>query len=225
MLLGCIPSHAAYFSVYEVMKDATGANRPGHHPIAAGLSGAVATVAHDSILTPMDVVKQRIQLGAHRSVRHCIREVVRTEGLRALYLSLPTTLVMNIPYAGVLVATNESLKKVLTASDKTPGFGVFFLSSAGAGAMAAAVTTPMDVVKTRLQTQDVLRTPAAGVVTKKYKGAWDAVQRISAEEGSRAFFKGFNPRLLLHMPAAAISWTTYEMIKELLGVWFPTWGH
>jgi hypothetical protein len=34
MLLGCIPSHAAYFSVFEAMKESTGANQPGHHPVS-----------------------------------------------------------------------------------------------------------------------------------------------------------------------------------------------
>jgi len=34
MMMGCIPSHAAYFSVFEAMKESTGANQPGHHPVS-----------------------------------------------------------------------------------------------------------------------------------------------------------------------------------------------
>ena len=57
---GCVPSHAAFFSVYEWAKEASGANRPGHHPVAAAVAGASATMLHDLILTPIDVVKQRL---------------------------------------------------------------------------------------------------------------------------------------------------------------------
>jgi len=216
MLVGCIPSHAAYFSVYEVMKEFSGANSPGHHPLAAGISGATATIAHDSILTPMDVVKQRVQLGMYVRVTTCMREVLRMEGLQAFYLSLPTTLMMNVPYAFSLVATNETLKELCIERGYKPGFGVFLLSGAGAGAVAAAVTTPMDVVKTRLQTQDFLVVKNSKNVPTKYTGAVDAVLRIYREEGLNAFAKGLKPRLALHMPAAAISWTVYEMVKKLI---------
>ena len=34
VLMGCVPSHAAYFSAYEVGKARMGADAPGHHPIA-----------------------------------------------------------------------------------------------------------------------------------------------------------------------------------------------
>jgi len=205
------------------MKESSGANRPGHHPLAAALSGAVATTAHDSILTPWDTIKQRMQLGSHTSVKQCLQTVVAKEGPRALYISLPTTLLMNIPYAGVMVAANESLKEVLGDRGFQPGFGMFLISGAGAGGMAAAITTPLDVVKTRLQTQDVLTgdlKSSNNIV--RYKGAFDTVRRILAEEGAKAFFKGLKPRLALHMPAAAISWTTYEMMKTLLSNTFPS---
>ena len=40
-----------------------GVNAPGHHPLAAAGTGALATLLHDAVLTPLDVVKQRLQLG------------------------------------------------------------------------------------------------------------------------------------------------------------------
>ena len=52
-----------------------------------------------------------------------------------------------------------------------------------------------------------------------YAGALDAVARIYAEEGAGAFARGLGPRLALHIPAAAISWTTYEVMKNLLVKW------
>ena len=51
------------------------------------------------------------------------------------------------------------------------------------GAPAAALTTPADVIKTRLQV--VAR---EGMTT--YHGVIDAARKIWAEEGGRAFWKG-----------------------------------
>ena len=50
----------------------------------------------------------------------------------------------------------------------------------------------------------------------KYKGIADAARQIYAAEGARGFFRGMLPRLLVHTPSVAISWTTYETIKEML---------
>ena len=33
---------------------------------------------------------------------------------------------------------------------------------------------------------------------------------------NRGFFRGMTPRVLLHAPAVAVSWTTYEFVKNLL---------
>lgn len=82
----------------------------------AAAAGAVATLVHDSIMTPMDVVKQRLQLGYHNGIGDCVRAIMKTEGVKAFYISLPTTLFMNLPYGCIMVATNERLKAFLNPS-------------------------------------------------------------------------------------------------------------
>ena len=59
-------------------------------------------MSHDLFMTPFDMVKQRMQLGYYRNVYHCFQSVVRSEGIRALYISFPTTLLMNIPYGIIM---------------------------------------------------------------------------------------------------------------------------
>ena len=41
---------------------------------------------------------------------------MKSEGIRAFYLSLPTTLMMNVPYGCIMVAANESARKILNPS-------------------------------------------------------------------------------------------------------------
>ena len=57
------PAHAMHFAVYELAKDLMGGNLGGgHHPAIAGAAAALATVVNEGIMTPADVVKQRLQV-------------------------------------------------------------------------------------------------------------------------------------------------------------------
>eukprot|EP00913_Durusdinium_trenchii_P016712 g15709.t1 len=107
----------------------------------------------------MDVVKQRMQLGIYRNVGDCMRSVLRREGVWGLYRSMPTTMAMNLPFGSILVASNESLKQILgirkSRQDTRALLPWHFLSAGLSGAIASACTQPLDVVKTRLQTQDL----------------------------------------------------------------------
>ena len=68
---------------------------------------------------------------------------------------------MNIPYGAVLVASHESIKRVLNP-DGGQNAGVFLLSGAMSGVLAAAVTNPLDVVKTKLQTMGMQDSSSSG---------------------------------------------------------------
>ncbi|CAM0872765.1 unnamed protein product [Alopecurus aequalis] len=156
MALGAGPAHAVYFSVYEFAKsrltDRFGANNPAAHASA----GVLATIASDAVFTPMDTVKQRLQLTSspYSGVAHCVRTVFREEGLRAFFVSYRTTVLMNAPYTAVHFSTYEAAKRVLgdMAADEE-SLAVHATAGAAAGALAAALTTPLDVVKTQLQCQ------------------------------------------------------------------------
>ena len=57
MFAGCIPAHAAYFSIYEssksyLMFDSAGNLSSQHQPIRAGACGAMASISHDLFMTP-----------------------------------------------------------------------------------------------------------------------------------------------------------------------------
>jgi len=164
---------------------------------------------------------------------------------------------MNIPFHGVLVASNESLKIFLRGDDHHNSTQSFMLSGFISGAIASFCTNPLDVAKTRLQTQALnlycsgfhkpgestpsaawkpigLRgspslsqqevTPFRGISSKtqniagsiRYKGMLDALRGIFVDEGIRGLMRGAGPRLLVHAPAAAISWTSYEAAKSFL---------
>ncbi|ORZ22933.1 mitochondrial carrier domain-containing protein [Absidia repens] len=213
VVLGAGPAHALHFATYEFCKDLYGANRQGHHPLASAAAGATATFAHDALMNPFDVIKQRMQLGdsAYRSVRECARKVFAKEGAVAFYISLPTTLAMSVPFQSIQFATYEYFRKVLNPKG---GYDPSTHVMAGglAGAIASSLTTPLDVVKTLLQT----RGQSHDVRIRSATGLIDAASIIKERYGLRGFFRGFKPRVLTHMPSAAISWSVYEYFKWLM---------
>lgn len=219
---GCIPAHIGLFCTYEFTKTKLmNVENPAHQPLRAATCGALATVVHDMIITPTDVVKQRLQLGCYRGTFDCIASIWRQEGMRAFYRSLPTTLISECPFHGVLVASNESLKLLLGleargGEQRTQAAApLHFLSTGISGMIAAVVTQPLDVVKTRLQTQNVWASQSTEVKVR-YSGMLNTMTLIAKEEGMRGFFRGTGPRLLFAAPSAAMCWGTYEVVKLML---------
>jgi solute carrier family 25 iron transporter 28/37 len=156
--IGAGPAHAVYFATYEHAKEALGgnANKNQHAPLAHAAAGMCATIAGDAVQTPVDTVKQRLQMSGspYRGVVDCVSATVRAQGVGALYRSYPTTLAMNVPFTAIHFSSYESAKIAMRVDDedKEETFAVQFLAGGAAGGLAAAVTTPLDVVKTRMQT-------------------------------------------------------------------------
>jgi len=217
MVVGCIPAHALYFSSYEAVKHSTG---------DSSSAGAVATLFHDVIMTPLDTVKQRLQLGHYNGFITAIRHMYFSEGPKSFYRSYPITLFTNLPYGVIMVTANDNLKRTLQPHEtRHYKVSTCLLSGSVAGALAAAATTPLDRIKTKLQTQAAASLPRdcadwpctkTAAVTLRYDGIRDALRSILKEDGGRGLFRGLVPRLVTHTPAVAISWTAYEMVKKWL---------
>eukprot|EP01139_Manchomonas_bermudensis_P024621 Amastigsp_a843071_62.p1 type:complete len:301 gc:universal Amastigsp_a843071_62:44-946(+) len=216
--LGAAPAHALYFAVYERAKRAYSAAAPAGsiwETVSFSAAGATATMAADAIMTPAETIKQRLQVKGSRyaSILHCAGDVLRSEGLRAFFRSYPTTLMMNVPTAGVHFAVYEYTSRFLVPVFESPLPGQL-CAGAFAGAVAAAVTTPLDVAKTRLQTQG-----AGGDVSVRYTGLVQTLKAVVSESGLRGLSLGLVPRVLFFAPAGAIAWATYETMKRLTRHW------
>ncbi|WPG98040.1 Hypothetical protein R9X50_00082400 [Acrodontium crateriforme] len=212
VVVGAGPAHAVYFATYEVVKQAMGGNAAGHHPVAAATSGACATIASDAFMNPFDVIKQRMQLhgSTYTSLTDCASKVFRAEGLRAFYVSYPTTLAMTVPFTALQFTAYESLTKVMQKK-RAPGYDPLVHCTAGglAGGVAAAATTPLDVIKTLLQT----RGSATDSEIRHARGLFNAAGIIWRREGAKGFFRGMNARVVTAAPSTAICWSAYEVAK------------
>lgn len=168
------------------------------------------------MFTPMDMVKQRLQLRdtPYKGVGDCVTRVFKEEGFRAFYASYRTTVLMNAPFTAVHFSTYEAVKRGM--SELSPEHSsderlvVHATAGAAAGALAAFVTTPFDVVKTQLQCQGV-----CGCDRFTSSSIGDVFRTIVKKDGYRGLLRGWVPRMLFHAPAAAIVWSTYEAGKEV----------
>ncbi|KAM7263886.1 hypothetical protein ACFE04_001569 [Oxalis oulophora] len=212
MGLGAGPSHAVYFSVYEACKPIF--SRGDHNNSAAhAVSGVFATVSSDAVITPMDTVKQRLQLknSPYKGVVDCVKKVAVKEGVGAFYASYRTTVIMNAPFTAVHFATYEAAKRGLSQArdEEEEGLVVHATAGAVAGGLAAVVTTPLDVVKTQLQCQGV-----CGCDRYSSSSIGTVITSIVKKDGYGGIMRGWIPRMLFHAPAAAICWSTYEASKS-----------
>jgi hypothetical protein len=110
--LACIPSHAFFFTNYEIMKRYL--HKENEYQIFANfLLGGMSTMFHDLIMTPAEMIKQRLQIMKNVNARTLIKSVYQQEGLFSFWRSLPVNLINNIPSQMVIVSANENLKKAV----------------------------------------------------------------------------------------------------------------
>ena len=138
----------------------------------------------------------------------CAKHVYKAEGLRAFYISYPTTLSMTVPFNALQFLSYETLSTVMNPKKHYDPV-THCTAGAVAGGVAAALTTPMDVVKTMLQT----RGSTSDAALRNVSGFVEGCKLLHAREGTKGFFRGVKPRVITAMPSTAICWSAYEACK------------
>ena len=94
-----------------------------------------------------------------------------------------------------------------------------FVAGAGSGAIAAFITTPFDVGKTRQQivrhTGDAIKNQASSVVRPEDQSMPRFLWHIFQEQGASGLFRGWGARCLKVAPACAIMISSYEIGKKM----------
>jgi Mitochondrial carrier protein len=222
------PAVATYLSSYDrakvCMADASGIS--AKHPVVHLGAGLVAETVSAVFWVPMEVIKQRAQVRegsvAASSSMNVARDLMRHEGPRALFKGYALTVGVFGPYSMIYFVSYERFKLLWSqrlGMDETnlPLWAVAS-SASSAGAIAAGLTCPLDIVKTRLQTQgDVTRVKLSNSVKPAhYSSTWHAVKTIAAEEGMRGFSRGIMARVLWITPGTAITMSCFEFLKSHL---------
>jgi solute carrier family 25 (mitochondrial S-adenosylmethionine transporter), member 26 len=207
------PAAATFFGTYDYVKrvlaasskDESGKWAPLQHMVAA----AAGDVASSTVRVPFEVVKQRLQSGVNKSSMEAVRQIFAKQGARGFFAGYGSLVVRELPFDAIQFPLYELLKKGWAKRTKSGKLDLWQSSLCGsaAGGFAAAVTTPLDVVKTRLMTQ------SGGA---KYKGVLDGLARIAREEGASTLFSGVAPRVVWISAGGAIFFGSYEAARKHL---------
>ena len=149
------------------------------------------------------VIKQRMQVhgSTYRSIFQCTKSIYRREGFRAFYVSYPTTISMTVPFTALQFSAYGSISQALNPKrEYNPT--THMIAGGLAGGLAAALTTPLDVIKTLLQTRGTAKDPEL----RNAKGMFDAAAIIKRQDGYGGFFRGLRPRIMTTVPSTAICW-------------------
>ena len=142
---------------------------------------------------------------------------MKKEGPTVMFRGLVPTLYRDVPFSAIYFAGYESMKRVLTGAglgERNPEdgrlkeFGVAFLSGSSSGILAAIVTQPFDLIKTRLQ--------AEAQHNKKQSNTLQIWRQIVARDGTSGLFRGLSPRVAKVAPACGIMIGSFEFIGRWL---------
>ena len=190
---------------------ATGGGGGAERPLwIIATAGAISGVGTGVVLTPVELVKCRVQTTPKRypSVPACIRTTVREEGAGALMTGLPATLVREVPGNACWFGFYElTLRNCFIPQGKTRAdapWWAFPISGGVGGVFYWSVLFPADTVKTRMQTDAAYQ--RLGFV-RCFRSMW-------AQGGARLMYSGFGITLCRAFPANATIFGVYELTDK-----------
>ncbi|KAG0289021.1 hypothetical protein BGZ96_007314 [Linnemannia gamsii] len=178
------------------------------------LTGVSAGITEAFLVVPFELVKIRLQdkanAGKYKGSMDALTKIVRAEGALALFNGLEATLWRHASWNGGYFGCIQGVKSVIPEAETPNGnLARNFVAGAIGGTFATMLNTPFDVVKTRIQNQ------AKGSVLK-YNWTLPGVAMVYREEGFRALYKGFVPKVLRLGPGGGILLVVFDTVSTLI---------
>ncbi|CAD6270879.1 unnamed protein product [Miscanthus lutarioriparius] len=207
-ILGQFSSHGLRTGIFEASKLVLINVAPTLPEIQVqSMASFCSTVLGTAVRIPCEVLKQRLQAGIFNNVGEAIVGTMRQDGPKGFFRGTGATLCREVPfyvagmclYAEAKKAAQHVLKRDLEAWE-TVAVGAL------SGGLAAIVTTPFDVMKTRMMTA-----PPGTPVSMQM-----IVFSILRNEGPLGLFKGAIPRFFWIAPLGAMNFAGYELAKKAM---------
>lgn len=193
-------------------------------PFAASLVGqaipvGLGSIAYWAVRTPAEIVKVKVQLGQSTTVREAfvdVRSQILDNGLRSLWKFYPALLSLDIPYAIINFALYGIFNDLIASQGIEANVYTRLVSGVACGMIAAGITCPIDVAKTRIISRSKRSNEGAndpdgidGIVECEHEGASMVIQEARAsqnvivemativrDEGVSSLFIGLKERVL-----------------------------
>lgn len=215
-LVGQVPYGVLTFGSYEIYKKSLLARFPNVKPaFIYALSAILGDVTGSGWLCPSEVMKQQLQAGIYPSMSEAIKGIWKKGGVGGFYQGFTGGLARDVPFRVAQLTTFEVTKSLyLRAKQRKSSAGDDSVSlssleaaicGAAAGSFSAAITNPLDRIKTLMMTD----------TTNAYGGSVAAcASKILKDEGLGGLFAGVVPRVGYIAPSVCIFFVTYELVQQ-----------
>lgn len=209
---GSAPGSAIFFMVYESSRQALTERGCHFTPLFASALGELAAC---SVRAPTDIVKQQLQMGLARDFSTAARGVVTN--LPKVFASFRTTAMRDVMHSSLQMSLYESFKLVAAreqacAPERLPA-GPAAICGSMAGCISAVLTTPIDVLRTRVNLRSVERNTSWKTMLA------EEVRDIHRAKGAAGFFAGAGLRSASMGVGGFLFLGTFEFAKRQLSVY------
>eukprot|EP01111_Echinosteliopsis_oligospora_P004468 TRINITY_DN1724_c0_g1_i1.p1 TRINITY_DN1724_c0_g1~~TRINITY_DN1724_c0_g1_i1.p1 ORF type:complete len:310 (-),score=97.00 TRINITY_DN1724_c0_g1_i1:24-953(-) len=186
------------------------------------LLGGLAGMSATCVVQPIDLIKTRMQLSGHGGVKYtnsfeAFKAIARQEGITGMYRGLSAGLLRQATYSTTRLGSYNTYSELLAGKDengkpKPLSFVLKLVAGSAAGATGAVVGTPAEISLVRM-TSDGRLPPEQ---RRGYKNVFDALLRISREEGVLTMWRGCSPTVIRAVVLNAAQLATYDQAKQML---------
>ncbi|EJD37082.1 mitochondrial carrier [Auricularia subglabra TFB-10046 SS5] len=177
-------------------------------------TGCSAGATESFVVVPFELVKIRLQdkNSTYKGPIDVVKHIVREGGVLGLYAGMESTFWRHFWWNGGYFGSIFQIRALLPKAETPQGeFANNFLSGTVGGFVGTVINTPFDVVKSRIQGAGK---PLPGQVPK-YNWTYPALATIFREEGARALYKGFVPKVLRLAPGGGVLLLVVEFTLDV----------
>jgi len=212
-------SGAVKFGVYESMKAYAERIFPiKYKNFVPYFCAAVAFMVCSVLLLPGEVLKCRLQAGKAIGAIDGIAHILKESGIRGFYIGFISTLMRDLPYTVIELGLYEQIKLLFRKSiarkthtnkrthdaSSISARRLDLLAAAGTGIITGFITTPLDVIKTKVMTSS-LSSPITIPI---------AIVQTYSSGGIKALFSGCSTRVAWLLPFTTLYLGSYEWLKK-----------
>ncbi|XP_073019198.1 uncharacterized protein [Primulina eburnea] len=214
-IIGQFSSHGLRTGIFEASKLALVNVAPTLSELQVqSIASFCSTFLGTAIRIPCEVMKQRLQAGLFSNVGEAIVGTWQQDGLGGFFRGTGATLFREVPFyvagMGIYAESKKAAQKLIERElEPWETIAVGGLS----GGLAAVLTTPFDVIKTRTMTAAPGRHVTLSMVAFS----------ILHHEGPLGLFKGAVPRFFWIAPLGAMNFAGYELAKKGNGQKHRNW--
>lgn len=200
----------AYFAFYSAATNFLKENSDMPVGAIAFAAGGFAAFSSSFVKVPLAVCIRSVQSGVYPNPIVAARTITKAAGVRGLFTGLVPTILEDIPDMAIKFASYEMLQglaKVVQGKEPTGASSACtdLLIGGTAGALAAAGTTPFDVVKTRMM-----------CTASQRPTVFSAARDVYRVSGTKGYFIGIGPRSLSNGINSAVFFAFYETLRQVM---------